>query len=69
MIATCFGNSRNKYFGKLVGSDMTPIEAYNKLKEEKKHAEGYETLKGLAKFVEGKGEFGEIEKVVKIFMS
>jgi glycerol-3-phosphate dehydrogenase len=45
MIATCFGNSRNKYFGKLVGGGMTPTEAYEQLKIEKKHAEGFETLK------------------------
>ena len=45
MIATCFGNSRNKYFGKLVGSGKTSEEALGQLKEEKKHAEGFETLK------------------------
>ena len=68
MIATCFGNSRNKYFGKLVGSGMTPLEAYAKLKEEKKHAEGYETLKGMKSFIEGKGNFSELEKVIHIFL-
>ncbi len=69
MIATCFGNSRNKYFGRLVGSGKTPLEAYIELKEEKKHAEWYETLKGVKAFVEGKGAFEELAKVVSIFLS
>ncbi len=68
MIATCFGNSRNKHFGKLVGSGKTPTEAYNQLKEEKKHAEWYETLKGVKAFIEGKGKFEELEKVLALFL-
>ena len=68
MIATCFGNSRNKYFGKLVGAGKTPIEAYEQLKSEKKHAEGFETLKGIAKFLEGKEGFKEIKKIIDIFL-
>jgi glycerol-3-phosphate dehydrogenase len=39
MVATCFGASRNRYFGQLVGKGKTPREAYEMLKSEKKHAE------------------------------
>jgi glycerol-3-phosphate dehydrogenase len=67
MIATCFGNSRNKYFGKLVGTGKTPTEAYDQLKEEKKHAEGYETLKGIIKFVSGRQGCDELRKVGEVF--
>ncbi len=68
MIATCFGNSRNKYFGKLVGGGMTPTEAYEQLKLEKKHAEGFETLKWLKSFTDGKVRFDELQKVIEIFI-
>lgn len=68
MIATCFGNSRNKYFGKLVWGGKTPLEAYAQLKEEKKHAEGFETLKGIKNFIPSKWNFGELEKVILIFL-
>ena len=68
MIATCFGNSRNKYFGKLVWEGKTPLEAYAQLKEQKKHAEGFETLKGIKNFISWKWSFGELEKVIGIFL-
>ncbi len=68
MIATCFGDSRNKYFWKLVGSWKTPHEATEILKSEKKHAEGYETLKGIKTFLEGKSGFDEMNKVIQIFL-
>lgn len=44
MIATCFWNSRNRYFWRLVGEGNTPKSVEEKLKQEKKHAEGYYTL-------------------------
>lgn len=69
MIATCFGNSRNKYFGKLVGSGKTPEAALSQLKEEKKHAEWFETLKWVRDFIEEKWSFTELEKVISIFLS
>ena len=68
MIATCFGNSRNKYFGKLVWEGKTPTEAYEQLKTEKKHAEGFETLKWLKIFTDGKVRFDELQKVIEIFL-
>jgi glycerol-3-phosphate dehydrogenase (NAD(P)+) len=32
LIATCFGNSRNRYFGRLVGEGKSSQEAYDTLK-------------------------------------
>lgn len=68
LIATCFGNSRNRYFGKLVGEGKSPHEAYDILKSEKKHAEGYETLKGIKKFVENNDTYPELQKIIMIFL-
>lgn len=68
IIATSFGSSRNRYFGKLVGSGKTVAEARDVLKSEKKHAEWYETLKWVAHFIEWKIILPELEKVCKIFL-
>lgn len=48
LIATCFGKSRNRYFGQLVWSGISPIEAVEKLQSEKKHAEWYGTLRWIS---------------------
>lgn len=47
MWMTCFGNSRNKAYGKLVGQGMDPTKALEKMKSENKLVEGYYTLKTL----------------------
>jgi glycerol-3-phosphate dehydrogenase (NAD(P)+) len=47
LIATCFGESRNRYLWRLVGSGKSPSEALEILRNENKHAEWYETLKLL----------------------
>lgn len=52
IIATCFGNSRNRYLGKLVGSWMPILDALTQLKSENKHAEWYETLKWVKKYID-----------------
>ncbi|MDD3303179.1 MAG: hypothetical protein PHN31_06505 [Candidatus Gracilibacteria bacterium] len=57
LIATCFGNSRNRYLGRLLGEGKNLEEVLETMKNEKKIAEGYETLKGLYKIIEGKPEF------------
>lgn len=45
IMTTCFGNSRNRLYGELIGKGNTPEEATKILHEQKKHAEGYATLK------------------------
>ena len=45
LMTTSFGNSRNRYFGELIGRGHSAEEAIKILKEENKHAEGYATLK------------------------
>jgi glycerol-3-phosphate dehydrogenase (NAD(P)+) len=68
MIATCFWPSRNKHFGRLVWLGMTPGEALQQMKEEKKHAEWFETLKWVRDFIVGKWSFPELEKIISILI-
>ena len=56
IVATCFWNSRNRYFGQLLWKGNSIGEVLEILKFENKHAEGYETLKtvyGMVKDREG----------------
>lgn len=55
LIATCFGDSRNRYLGKLIGSWKSPKEALDILIAEKKRAEGYETLKWIIRILPQNG--------------
>ncbi|MFA5917704.1 MAG: NAD(P)H-dependent glycerol-3-phosphate dehydrogenase [Candidatus Gracilibacteria bacterium] len=57
LIATCFGNSRNRYFGRLVGEGHKVKEVLETIRNEKKIAEGYETLKGVYKIIQDKDDF------------
>jgi len=68
IIATCFWNSRNRYFGKLVWNWKTSKEAFEILKNENKHAEWFETLKWIKKFIKDKNWYYELKKVIKIFL-
>ncbi|MGM5484362.1 MAG: NAD(P)H-dependent glycerol-3-phosphate dehydrogenase [Nanobdellota archaeon] len=43
LMTSCFGASRNRRFGELIGSGLSVEEAYDKLKQEKKSVEGYQT--------------------------
>jgi len=45
LMTTCFGNSRNRLFGELIGQGNTVDEGLKILQDQKKHAEGYVTLK------------------------
>lgn len=45
LMTTCFGDSRNRLFGELIGRGMTAEEASARLLEQRKHAEGLATLK------------------------
>ena len=69
MIATCFGNSRNRYLGTLIWSGRSLTEGLEILKIEKKHAEWYETLKGIKNYISWKGVFPELERVISLFLS
>lgn len=68
IIATCFWDSRNRYFWKLVGSGKTVGESLSKLQEEKKHAEGYETLKGVGTLISKEPRFPAFQKILHIFL-
>ncbi|MFK7779969.1 MAG: hypothetical protein QM490_02380 [Candidatus Gracilibacteria bacterium] len=61
IIATCFGDSRNRYFGQLLGSGKNISEVLEQLELEKKHAEGYETLKAVYEMIKDEEGF-EITK-------
>lgn len=68
IIATCFGDSRNKYFWKLVWSWISPIEAKQKLALEKKHAEWYETLIWIQNIIKNNKNLVEFNKIISIFL-
>jgi len=68
IIATCFWNSRNRYFWKLVWEGKTVKDALEILKLEKKHAEWYETLKWISKIIK-ESDLKEFKKIVQIFIS
>ena len=57
IIATCFWNSRNRYLGNLLGSDMQTDDALQLLKNENKHAEWYENIKSVHKLIKDKDWF------------
>lgn len=47
IIATCFGNSRNRYFWRLLWEGKSVEESLEILKKENKHSEWYETIKAV----------------------
>lgn len=65
IVATCFWNSRNRYFWKLLWEWKKITEVLEKLQSENKHAEWYETLKTVYKMVKEKEGF----ETVKLFYS
>lgn len=65
IVATCFWNSRNRYFWKLLWSWKNITEVLEKLKSDNKHAEWYETLKAVYKMIKEKEGF----ETVKLFYS
>ena len=68
LIATCFGNSRNRLLGNMLGKWVSLEEALAELKSQKKIAEGYETLKWIKSLIVGKEGFEEIEKFCEKFI-
>ena len=61
IVATCFWNSRNKYFWKLLWEGKNIENILDILKKENKHAEWYETLKAVYWIIKDK-EWFEISK-------
>ncbi len=43
--ATCFGDSRNRLFGELIGKGLTPEESLKEMERQNKTVEGYNTTK------------------------
>ena len=68
LIATCFGNSRNRLLGNMLGKWMEIQEALTELTAQKKIAEGYETLKWIKSLIEWKEGFEEIEKFSRKYL-
>lgn len=66
LLATCFWDSRNRYFWKIVWGWKTPMQAYEILTWEKKHSEGYATLSWLKEILKNE-KLREFQKVYEIF--
>ncbi|MDC0506205.1 NAD(P)-binding domain-containing protein [Candidatus Gracilibacteria bacterium] len=69
LIATCFGNSRNKYLGNLLGSGKTIAQALEVMAAENKLCEGYATLQGIYPYIKDRSGFEEIKKIGKLILS
>lgn len=68
LIATCFGASRNRLLGNMLGKWQDIESALSQLREQKKIAEGYETLKWVYKLTQDKEWFEEINAFWKKFL-
>jgi len=69
IIATCFGGSRNRLLGQMLGQWTSIETALEELKKQNKIAEGYETLKGVYKITEKKGDFQLINSFWNKFLT
>ncbi len=69
IIATCFGASRNRLLGNMLWEWMSIDDALAKLAEEKKIAEGYETLKWIHRITEWKHEYPLINGFGKKYLT
>ncbi|MCH8518724.1 hypothetical protein LAT59_03100 [Candidatus Gracilibacteria bacterium] len=68
LITTCFGNSRNRLLGNMLGEGMGIEKALLEIQAQRKIAEGYETLKGIKKVIEKKEGFEEIKKFCEKYL-
>lgn len=66
IIATCFGNSRNRYLWELLWKWNSSEKALEIMKEENKTSEWYHTLKWIRGIIEGKEWFEEMKKISEI---
>jgi glycerol-3-phosphate dehydrogenase (NAD(P)+) len=66
---SCTGNSRNRYFGQLIGQGLTPKEALEEMKRKHLSVEGVNTLKILMKVIgENKSQYPILTAVHKIII-
>jgi len=68
LIATCFGASRNRLLGNMLGEWRDISEALTELKEQNKIAEWYETLKWIYQLTAWKAGFEEINTFGKKYL-
>lgn len=68
IVATCFGNSRNRYLWNLLWQGNSISESLEILKKENKHAEWYETIKAVYQKIKNEPGF-EITKKFYELMS
>jgi len=68
IIATCFGWSRNRLLGNMLWKWQDIISALKELKDQKKIAEWYETLKGVYTLTEWKHWFEEINNFAQKYL-
>ncbi len=68
LITTCFWNSRNRYFWRLLWEGKSLNEVLEIFKKENKIAEGYETMKWVYTLIKEKNNFEEIKKVCEIIL-
>jgi glycerol-3-phosphate dehydrogenase (NAD(P)+) len=61
IVATCFGNSRNRYFWNLLWKGKSIEYVLWIMKHENKHAEGYETLKAVYDMIREKEWFENVK--------
>ncbi|NQV91456.1 NAD(P)H-dependent glycerol-3-phosphate dehydrogenase [Candidatus Woesearchaeota archaeon] len=52
LMTTCFGDSRNRLFGEMIGQGNSVEDVIKTLAEQKKHAEGYVTIKLVNELLE-----------------
>ena len=67
IIASCFGNGRNRYLWNIIWSWTDVSYALKRLKEENKHAEWYETLKWIYGMIKDKDWFKLTKRLGEIF--
>ena len=68
LIATCFGNSRNKYLWNLLWSGKNITQSLEIMASEHKISEWYVTLQWIYPYIKNKQWFEEIKKIWKLIL-
>jgi len=69
LIATCFGNSRNKYLWNLLWSGKTIEQVLEIMAAENKLSEWYATLQWIYPYIKDRSWFEEMKKIWKLILS